>query len=67
MTASLTPICLQIEMKNFPASLGVKCGHQAILGREYRYKLVVTQISHDSGLAPIPYTGRKLLLQRPTL
>ena len=29
------------------------------LARDYRYKSLATQITHDAGLAPIAYTGIK--------
>ena len=45
LTVSLASTCLQTEMKNNPASLGVTCGQQVespavagILNRDYRYK-----------------------------
>ena len=44
-------ICPQAEVKDNPAV--------DFADRNYRYRLVATQISHNSGLAPIPYTGRK--------
>ena len=30
------------------------------LDRDYHYGLLATQIPRDTGLAPIPYTGRKI-------
>jgi hypothetical protein len=52
------------------ASIGVPRGQHiespAVVGfidRNYRYKSVPTQISHDIGLAPIPYNGRKSTTQ----
>ena len=63
-------ICPQIEVNDHPASLGVTCQRfQSLvvvdfLDRDYRYKLITNQISHDAGLTPIPYISRKILPQR---
>ena len=34
------------------------------VARDYRYKSLATQISHDAGLTPIPYTYQKLICHR---
>ena len=39
----------------------------AVIGfqeRNYRYKSITTQITHDARLSQIPYIGRKLLSHR---
>ena len=70
-TAGLKYICPQTELNDHPASLGrhvvsISCFPAVVgfLDDDYRYESVVTQISHDAGLAPISYTGRKFLPYR---
>ena len=40
--------------------LPVLSGAVEFLARNYRYKSVGTQISHDAAFAPMPCTGRKI-------
>ena len=44
-----------LSMSRAPAAVG-------FLGRNYRNKFVAIKIPRDAGLAPIPYTGRKILI-----
>ena len=58
-----------VDVKDYSDSLGITCDDLslAIVGfiyRDYRYKLIVAQITHNSGLEPIPYTGEKFFPHR---
>ena len=63
---------LKLYSKLIPTSLfmarlgyiGMTYDQHVVVGfpdQDYRYKSVAIEIPHDSGLAPIPYTGRKFL------
>ena len=68
LAAGIMSTCPQTEVNDHPASSGVAVvstlNHPAVVDfveRNYRYKSVTTQIPHDAGLVPIPFTGRRFL------
>ena len=70
-TIGLTAIYLQTKLKDHLPGLGVTCGQQvelpAVIGfldLDYRFISEATQIPHDGGLGPLPYTGRKFFFYR---
>ena len=63
-TNNMTFSCSQTKLIDHPVSSGVTCDQHvesviSRLTRDYRTKSVGTQIFHNAGFAPIPYTGRK--------